>query len=310
MTELKESSPPPDVSLPKEPAPPEAAAPAKRGLAWLGLIVLVATAIIGSNMFSVRDRLFGSAIPEPAAPAASRDAFQSVPTQSSAPTKLRSEPWWQDVASLRGTGTATTTQFTIDKSAIQWRARAGCESGRLVARAPGQAKPIVDTSCPPGAVGEGTGDGPMRVDVEAEGPWRLKVQQQIDAPLVEPPLTAMTAPGARKLATGTFYKVAKTGTGTVTMFRQPDGRTSLRLQRFFVSPTSDLEVRLSTSRTPRTSRDYVRSRSVRVAIMDVTAGSLNYTAPAGIDPSDFHSVVIWCAATREAYAAASLKVVR
>lgn len=56
----------------------------------------------------------------------------------------------------------------------------------------------------------------------------------------------MTAPGAATVATGSFYNIDRTGTGNVTIYRQADGRYSLRLDDFFVSPNSDLEIRLST----------------------------------------------------------------
>ena len=62
MTELQEPAAPPPP-----PAPP--ASSRRPLLGWLALIALVASAVLGSNMFSLRDRLFGSAIPEAAAPA-------------------------------------------------------------------------------------------------------------------------------------------------------------------------------------------------------------------------------------------------
>lgn len=303
MTELQEPAAPP----PKPPAPNSARRPI---LGWLALAALLASAVLGSNMFSLRDRLFGSAIPEAAAPAAGRDAFSSVQGAEAAPTTLRSQPWWQDVTTLRGTGNASSSPFTIGAAAIQWRAKATCPSGRIVVRAPKQPKPLVDAACSAGVVTEANGNGGMRLDVEAAGAWRLQIAQQIDAPLVEPPLAAMTARGARKVATGSFYKVEKTGKGKVAIYRQADGRYSLRLERFFVSPTIDLEVRLSPRETPRTTKDFTSARSKLVSFMDVTAGSLNYKVADKVDPARFKSVVIWCAATRQVYAAASLRTTR
>ncbi len=304
MTELQENAAPPP---PPPPTPTPPGSSRRPLLGWLALVALVASAVLGSNMFSLRDRLFGSAIPEAAAPAAGRDAFSSVQGAKAAPTKLRSQPWWQDVTTLRGSGNATSSPFTIDRAAIQWRAKANCPSGRVVVRAPKQPKPLVDAECSKGVVAEANGTGAMRLDVETAGPWRLQIAQQIDAPLVEPPLAAMTAPGARKVATGSFYKVEKTGKGTVAIYRQADGRYSLRLDRFFVSPTIDLEVRLSPAKTPRTTKDFTSAPSKLVSFMDVTAGSLNYKVADKVDPARFNSVVIWCAATQQVYAAASLR---
>jgi len=274
---------------------------------WLALLVLVASAVLGSNMFSVRDRLFGSATPEAAAPAASRDA--GGPTQdtvAAAPTSLRSSPWWQDVATLEGSGTAASSTFTIGAGAIQWRVKWTCSTGRLVVRAQRQTKPVVDGACPEGAEGYSVQKGPMTVQVAAEGAWRLQIAQQVDIPLVEPPTPAMTASGAITAGAGTFYNIDKTGTGKVTIYRQADGRYSVRLDDFFVSPNVDLELRLSTLEAPHSSQEFGAAPSELVANIDVTAGSLNYAVPAGIDPTRFRSVVVWCVPIKSAYAAATL----
>ena len=41
--------------------------------------------------------------------------------------------------------------------------------------------------------------------------------------------------------------------------------------------------------------------------MDVTAGSLNYVAPGGVDPPAFRSVVVWSPLDKLVYAAAPLE---
>lgn len=276
-------------------------------LTWLGLAALIATAVLGSNVFGVRDRIFGSATAPPAPAVASRDASDTTPPTMPQRTALRSQPWWQNVDTLEGTGPATASPFTIDAGAIQWRLKWTCQSGRLVVRDPRQVKPVVDAACPEGPVGYSVQTGATSLEVKADGPWRLEVAQQIEVPLVEPPLPTMTASGAAAVATGSFYKIDKTGTGNVTVYRQADGRYSLRLEGFFVSPNSDLELRLSTLEVPRTSEQFLAVPSELVAVMDVTAGSLNFSVPAGIDPTRFRSVVIWCPPVNSAYAAATLR---
>jgi len=301
------------VLVPEEIRPTEMdepAAPKRRLLGWLGLLALAASALVASNAFSLRDDLFGSAIPKAAAPVASRDAFASVQDTAAAPTTLRSNPWWQKVTTLKGDGPVASTPFVIADAAIQWRAKASCASGSLQATAPKQTRPFVQAACPKRAVGLASGTGAMRLDVKATGPWSLEVEQQIDAPLAEPPWASMTGAGARKVATGSFHKIDKTGKGTVAIYRLANGRYALRLDRFFVSPTYDLEVRLSPRPDPRTSQEFTSAPSTRVSTMDVTAGSLNYNVPAGTDITRFKSVVIWCAATRSAYAAAALRTSR
>ncbi|MGI8425637.1 MAG: DM13 domain-containing protein [Actinomycetota bacterium] len=286
-------------------APQPAPKMGRRILTWLGLISVTLSAVMGSNMFGVRDRLLGSATPEPAPPAASRVAGAEA-ALAATPTRLRSHPWWQDVTTIEGTGNTESSVFTIAKEAIQWRMKWSCPSGRLLVQVHKQAKPVVDAACPGGAFGYGASPGAKSVEVKADGPWRLEISQQVDNVLVEPPLPAMTANGAATVATGGFYKIDRTGTGRVTLFRQADGRYSMRFDDFFVSPNSDLEIRLSTVEAPRTSQEYIDAPSELVEILDVTAGSLNYVVPEGIDPSKYRSVVIWCAPINSAYAAATL----
>jgi len=283
-----------------------AKAPVRRIFAWLGLIAVLAGAVLGSNAFSIRDRLLGSATPKPAPPAAGRVAGATGGQAPAAQTALRSAPWWQAVTTLEGMGTAVSSPFTIEKAAIQWRVKWSCPSGHLVVQAPSSAKPLVDGACPGGQIGYGSKSGAMSVQVKADGPWRLEVSQQIEAPLVEPPAPAMTAAGAATFATGSFYRIDKTGTGKVTIYRQADGRYSIRLDDFFVTPNTDLQLRLSTLEHPLSSEEYSKARSELVAVMDVTAGSLNYTVPEGLDPAQFKSVVIWCAPVLSAYAGATL----
>jgi hypothetical protein len=171
-------------------------------------------------------------------------------------------------------------------------------------------KSLIDAACPEGEPGYGTRHGPISLAITADGPWHLEIAQEIDTPLVEPPLPAMTAPGTAVVAKGTFYNVDKTGTGRLTLYRQADGRYSLRLSDFFVSPSVDLQLRLSILEDPHSSKEFMDAQSELVATMDVTAGSLNYTVAASVDPTKFRSIVIWCMLTSSAYAAATLVPVR
>lgn len=281
---------------------------ARRILTVLGLVALVASAIVGSNVLSFRERLLGSALPPAIAPVAGRNAGAPAGRTASEPTALRSTPWWQDVVTLEGTGAATPSPFTIGRSTIQWRVKGTCASGRLLVRASGSPRPLIDAACPDGATGfEGT-TGPSSFEVSADGGWRLDVDQRIDTPLVEPLLPAMTAGGTTALATGTFYRIDRSAAGSVTIFDQADGRYSVRLQDFFVSPNSQLQLRLSPLKAPNTTEEYLSDRSQLLTVLDVTAGSLNYTAPVGVDPTGFRSLVVWDPSANSAYAAARLQV--
>jgi hypothetical protein len=182
----------------------------------------------------------------------------------------------------------------------------------MLVRSPKQSRPVVDAACGSGSgnVAYGAGSGSIALQVTTDGPWHIEIAQQIDTPLVEPPLPAMTAPGAAKVATGSFYDIDKTGTGTVTLYRHADGGYSLRLENFFVSPTADLELRLSALDAPKSSEQFQKAPSELVLRMDITAGSVNYPVPPGVDPTRFRSVVIWCGPINSAYAAATLGAVR
>lgn len=293
------------VASPVAPLPPKS--PRRLG-AWIGVLAVGATAVVGSNMFGIRDHFFEPATPDAAAPASGRTAGSTTPgsTVAAAPTQLRSQPWWQDVTSVEGDGTMTASPFTIASGAVQWRVKGSCQSGRLVVKVPSQRKPLVDAPCTGEVTGFGSHPGPVQLQVTARGSWHLDVAQQIDIPLVEPPLPDMTAPGAAPIAGGPFYDIDKTVQGRMTLYREASGKYALRFDDFFVSPNADLQLRLSPLPAPKTSAEFQSQPSVLVTVMDVTAGSLNYEVPETIDPTKFQSVVIWCAPVNSAYAAASL----
>lgn len=276
-----------------------------RPTAVLGLVVLAASAVFAGNPAGVRDRLLGSAVAAPAAVAVSRNAG---PTAAVAPvrTVLRSEPWWQGVRTLQGTGPETVPGLAIAGDALQWRAAWSCQTGHLKVTAAGRPRPLLDADCPGTGTGYATTTGTTNLRVQADGPWQIKVDQQVDVPLDEPPLPAMTAPGAAPLSTGSFYKIDQVGTGTVTVYRLADGTDALRLSDFYVTPNTDLEVRLSPLPSPHSTGEYTAAPSARVSFLDVTAGALNFAVPAGIDPTQYRSVVLWCDRLHSAYAAASL----
>jgi len=281
----------------------------RSALSGLGVLALLTSALFGANAGGVRERFLGSETPQARPVAVSRAAEETVgrvPTTPPKATVLRSQPWWQKVGTLEGTGSMTASPLTIDDRAIQWRAKWTCQSGRLLVRAPRQNRPMVDAACPGAETGYGARTGGVSLEVTADGPWQLQVDQQVDVPLNEPPLPEMTAPGSTAVATGSFYRVDQVGTGTVTLYRTADGGHALRLDDFFVTANTDLEVQLSPLQAPRTTEEIIGARSGTVASLDVTAGALNFRFPPGLDPASYRSVVIWCERTRNAYAAASL----
>jgi hypothetical protein len=281
----------------------------RRALSALGLLALLASALFGGNVYGVRARFLGSETPEPAPPALSRAADASTPTTVAAKeTVLRSQPWWQGVTKLEGDGPMRTPAFTIGDGAVQWRAKWTCQSGQLVVRAPAQSKPVVDGRCPGAETGYGTKTGATSLEVTAEGPWQLQIEQQVDVPLNEAPLPAMTAPGAVAVATGSFYRIDQVGTGNVTVYRLADGTYALRLDNFFVTANRDLEIQMSPLEAPSSTEQVTKAaRSASISSLDVTAGSLNFAVPKTVNPNQYKSVVIWCERLFSAYAAATLR---
>ncbi len=307
-TERQEDGPDKDTAR-----PPGTAqwARAKSALAVVGVLALFASAILGSDLFGLRARVFGSARPKPRLPAVSRQA--DAPTATTVvpqKTVLRSQPWWQGVTTLSGVGPMTAPAFAVADGAVQWRLKWTCQEGRLTVTAPGRSRPVVDDKCPATGIGYGTPTGSVSLTVQAEGPWQMQVDQQVDVPLDEPPLPAMTAPGTLRVSSGAFYRIDQTGMGTVTLYRLIDGTYALRLENFFVTANSELEVKLSPLEEPKSSDQFLSAPSVLVAPLEVTTGSLNFTLPPDIDPSQYKSVVIWCRLINSAYSAATLRPVQ
>lgn len=298
-----------DAVLTRPPAP----AP-RRTLGLLGVLSVLASALVGGNVLDARERLWGSESPVARPAAGSRAADDSSPNGATPTTAavrdqtvLRSQPWWQGLTTLGGTGAMTAPPFTVAGDALQWRVKWTCQTGRLVVRVPGQARPVVDAACPGADPGYGVRTGPVALQVAADGPWTMDVDQQLDVALNEPPLPALSAPGTRTVLSGSLYRVDQVGQGTVNVYRLNDGRHALRLENFFVTANVDLELRLSPLEAPRTTDQFMGAPSAFAAPLDVTTGSLNFIVPPEVDPTRYRSIVVWCPIIDSAYAAATLR---
>jgi len=300
-----------------EPPPEEASATkdvrtraVRRWLSPVALVALVASALVAMDPAGIRERLFGSvAPPRPAAVSRIAGAWSTTQTRRSAPgqtTMLRSQPWWESLGTLQGNGSAVAPALSIDDGATQWRLRWSCDRGELLVRMAARQRPLLDTSCPAHGDAYASKSGLVRLEVQATGPWRLEAQQDVDLPLDEPPAPEVTQPGTVVTASGAFYRLDQVGKGRAIVYRLPTGQSLLRLQDFYVSPNTDLEVRLSPLAAPRSTDEFFSAPSVWVAPLDITAGSMNLPVPDSVHPSRYRSVVIWCERLHSAYAAASL----
>lgn len=271
----------------------------------LGVVAVCAAAILGGNLFGLRDSLLGSATPA-AKPVAVSPFAQIGSVGKRQSTVLRSQPWWQGVDRLQGATGTTGHGFTVDGSAAQWRAKWTCQRGSLTVHAARRAASLINGTCPGTGTAYSTQTGSTSLSVSAAGPWTLQVDQQVDVPLVEPPLPSMTAPGTSTAFTSALYRIDQIGTGRMTIYRLATGRYVMRLASFYVTPNIDLEIRLSPLKSPHSTHQYLSAPSALVAPLDITTGSLNFTLPSSVDPTKYRSVVIWCPLINSAYAAAPL----
>lgn len=229
----------------------------------------------------------------------------------SAPGTRKSQPYWTPVATIEGTGNQTTKAFTIDAGALQWRVSWHCESAPFTivpVNAAGQEsrRKLADAlTCPKGGEGFAADKGGQALKVATGGAWKATVEQQVDTPLIEPAPAGL--PSARVLGTAKMYNVDREGQGTAKLYELPNGTRLIRLEDFFVSINSDLELRLSELPNPKTTDDAVKGPWKLVAPLKATVGSMNYEVPKDIDVSKYQSIVIWCEITRNAYAAASIE---
>lgn len=279
----------------------------RRALSIVGLAAVAVAVVFGGDVFGVRESVLGSATPAPRPVAVSPFATVDPHAGHRVESVLSSQPWWQGVRDLKGaTTTSATAAFTIGGSVSQWRVKWTCSSGPLVVGLSGQTRPLVDAGCPGSGTAYVTRTGEMSLRVHAAGPWSIRVAQEVDVPLVEPPLPAMSAAGSAVIASGKFYGIDQKSIGRVVAYRLASGRYALRLSDFYVSPNVDLQIRFDPLRTPRSTHQYLATKSVLVAPLNVTAGSLNFVVPRGLNPTAYGSVVIWCPLIVSAYAAAPL----
>ena len=224
--------------------------------------------------------------------------------QQSAPENVRrAQARWETVTTLQGPGAAQRS-FAVDRGAIQWKAEWRCEAEALQVTLDGKA--MAGRRCPDIGERVSTAAGRHTLQVNASGPWRLAVRQQVDTALEQPPLRGMTR--ASVVARGRFRAVQKDGEGTVTVHRLPSGRLALRFENFYTVPSPSLRVWLSRANNPRSTLAARRARYVDAGEIRSTLGSYNQMLPAGTDVSAeaLRSIVIWCEAVTIAFTAAPL----
>lgn len=275
--------------------------PLRRGLAALAALAAVATGC-------------GDAEPQAAAPPTPGLSVTFPSVLPTVPKLLgggadRAAPRWEELKVFSGSGVTETPAFTIEPASIQWRVKWTCESGNLkiLARAEPDrpsTKPLAEAACPKAGEGFSIQTGDQRLAVEASGPWKATVEQQVESPLSEAPLPGMTDTSA--VLRAPFYSVEKPGKGTATLHTLPDGSLALRFSDDFqVFNNTDLYVWLSRIPQPKTSAEASTEGSYReIAALKSTRGSQNYVIPRDIPQEEIRSIVLWCQPVPTAYIAA------
>jgi len=132
--------------------------------------------------------------------------------------------------------------------------------------------------------------------------WYLASPLFIRTELIEPspvgvtgattaaPSASVSPSGAAPLLTGTFQGADDFhfGEGTASIIETAPGRYTLRFEAFSVRNGPDLYVYLSPD-----SGGYADG-ALELGTLKATDGAVGYELPAGVDPTDFESAVVWC----------------
>jgi hypothetical protein len=273
-------------------------------------VTLIGVAVVGIRRESSRRAELTQPSATVSTPLTRVGALDALASTNAANAR-RSQPYWAPLTSFTGTGNATTTSFTVDSRALQWRISWHCEAAPFAVvsvNAAGQQsqRKLADAaSCPRDGEGFSADKGGQMLMIRSSGPWTVAVEQQIDTPLVEPAPAALSA--AKVVGTGNLYNVDRAGEGTLKIYEMGNGTRLIRLENFFVTISSDLEIGLSELAAPRSSDEVAQAPFKVVSALKATVGNMNYDVPKDIDVTKYKSIVIWSETSRSAYAAASIQ---
>lgn len=96
------------------------------------------------------------------------------------------------------------------------------------------------------------------------------------------------------------------GSGIAKIVKLPDGSHAVRLENLEVVPGPDLFVYLVAHEDPLFPEDVTAGFS-NLGNLKSRFGDQNYAVPAGVDPSAYGSVVVWCNVFKVQFAVAALK---
>ncbi len=152
-----------------------------------------------------------------------------------------------------------------------------------------------------------TGQPPSVITVvPAEATAAMEEAMVEPAKEMSEPMPAGDAAAMTILARGEFYDVAHEGQGQAAVYELADGSRILRLDNFEVLNGPELHVYLVPIDPVPNTVGVEIAGSVDLGLLKGNVGSQNYDLPAGLDPSSFKSVVIWCRPFRVPFIAAPL----
>ena len=112
-----------------------------------------------------------------------------------------------------------------------------------------------------------------------------------------PPTTTTTEAvpeGPVLLSSSEWISLGHPGTGTVLVYRQPDGSHVIRFEDLAVSNGPDLLVILSTSPLVFDQNAYSAVEYLSLGDLKGNKGNQNYEVPADVNLEDYPTVAIWC----------------
>ena len=237
------------------------------------------------------------------------DRFGAVPKRTIVAPNDETAPRWQELARLRASGEAS-EKVTVSKDALQWRIRWGCDEGDIEIRvrpAPENTDGLATGSCPDRDSVIWVGSGERTVDARSPGDFRIVIEEEVRTPLREPELPEMRSAEAREIARGRFMPVELKGRGTATLYELPDDRLALRMEGFGTDPNPDLDVWISESTQPTSTRRIFEADHRALGSLKSTIGDQNYLLPRDVKADQVRSVVVVNTPERIAYAAARLE---
>jgi hypothetical protein len=144
-------------------------------------------------------------------------------------------------------------------------------------------------------------EGMKRSEVEKV----METMAKVDSPREEPMGEVMAV--AVALKKGEFRGVGHRGEGTATIYMLADGTHVLRLESFKTSNGPDLHVVLTSHADPAHRTEVKQEEYIDLAKLKGNIGSQNYPLPAGSEPADFNTVVIYCNPFNVIFAVAPLE---